>query len=91
MTADNATGALVMIDDSSGQYRADITGIAAKNLSGAIYVAALYSDGSTARTSGVLGYSIGAYCGSQAAKGGTVAELAKATAVYGYHAKAYFG
>ena len=39
----------------------------------------------------VLGYSIGAYCSSQATKGGTIADLAMATAVYGYHAKAYFG
>ena len=66
-------------------------GIAAKNLSDAVYVAAIYSDGTTTWTSGVLGYSIGAYCSSQATKGGTMADLAMATAVYGYHAKAYFG
>ena len=91
VTAENASGSLVMVNDGSGQYRADITGIAAKDLSGAVYVAALYSDGTESRTSGVLGYSIGAYCGSQAARGGAVAELAKATAVYGHHAKEYFG
>jgi hypothetical protein len=48
-------------------------------------------DGSITWTSGVLGYSIGAYCGILATKGGTMADLAMATAVYGYHAKAYFG
>ena len=74
-----------------GLYRGDITGIAAKDLSGAIYVAAIYSDGTTEWTSGVLGYSIGAYCASQSTKGGTIADLAMATAVYGYHAKQYFG
>ena len=74
-----------------GQYRGDITGISAKDLSKAVYVAAVYSDGTTTWTSGVLGYSIGAYCGSQASKGGDIAGLAEATAVYGYHAKAYFG
>ena len=91
LDAENATGSLVMVQDSNGQYRADITGIAAKDLSGAVYVAAVYSNGTEVRTSGVLGYSIGAYCGSQASKGGAVAELAMATAVYGHHAKEYFG
>ena len=91
VTAENATGSLVMTQDSSGQYRADITGIAAKDLSATVYAAAIYSNGTEIRTSGVLGYSIGAYCGSQAAKGGAVADLAKATAVYGHHAKEYFG
>jgi hypothetical protein len=67
-------------------------GISAKNLSEAVYVTAAYKDSSgTVWTSGVLGYSIGAYCSSQASKGADVAELAKATAVYGYHAKQYFG
>jgi hypothetical protein len=66
-------------------------GIAAKSLSEAVYVAAIYSDGTTIWTSGVLGYSIGAYCASQSTKGGTIADLAMATAVYGYQAKQYFG
>ena len=57
-----------------------------------MYVAAAYKDASgTVWTSGVLGYSIGAYCSSQASKGADISELAMATAVYGYHAKAYFG
>jgi hypothetical protein len=90
LTVDNATGAIDMVIEN-GQYRADIEGIAAKDLSKTVYVAAVYSDGTTTWTSGVLGYSIGAYCSSQATKGGTMADLAKATAVYGYHAKAYFG
>jgi hypothetical protein len=51
----------------------------------------VYSDGTNTWTSGVLGYSIGTYCGSLAAKGGDIAGLAMATAVYGYHAKLYFG
>ena len=90
LTTANATGAIAMKNEG-GQYRGDIEGVAAKDLATAIYVAAVYSDGSTTWTSGVLGYSIGAYCGSQASGTGTMAELAKATAVYGYHAKAYFG
>ena len=91
LTVDNATGSLKLEGTGTEQYRGDIGGIAAKNLSENIYVAAIYSDGTTTWTSGVLGYSIGAYCGRLATNGGTIADLAMATAVYGYHAKAYFG
>ena len=91
LSAENASGSMKLEGTGTGEYRGDITGIAAKALSEAVYVAAVYSDGTTTWTSGVLGYSIGAYCASQATKGGTIADLAMATAVYGYHAKAYFG
>ena len=91
LTIENATGSIKMDGTGVGQYRGDIEGISAKNLSQAVYVAAVYKNGSTTWTSGVLGYSIGAYCSSQASKGGDIAALAMATAVYGYHAKAYFG
>ena len=91
LTVGNATGSIKMTGTGTEQYRGDIEGIAAKDLSQAIYVAAVYSDGTTTWTSGVLGYSIGAYCESLATKGGTMADLAMATAVYGYHAKQYFG
>ena len=91
LTTENASGSMVLALEDSGEYRGDIVGISAKNLSEAVYVAAVYSDGTTTWTSGVLGYSIGAYCSGQSAKGAEVAALAEATAVYGYHAKAYFG
>ena len=91
LTAENATGSIIMDGEGVGQYRGDIEGIAAKNLTNGVYVAGVYSDGTNTWTSGVLGYSIGAYCASQATKGGAMAELAMATAVYGYHAKTYFG
>ncbi len=90
LTAENASGAWISYRDGIEQYRFDIGGIAARKLADAVYVAAVYSDGTTTWTSGVLGYSIGAYCSSQAAKGGDIADLAMATAVYGYHAKQYF-
>ena len=80
-----------MTGSGTGEYRGDITGISAKALSEAVYVAGVYKNGGTIWTSGVLGYSIGAYCSSQATKGGAIAGLAMATAVYGYHAKQYFG
>ena len=89
LTIANATGSVKMTGTS--EYRGDVTGIAAKALSEAVYVAATYESGGITWTSGVLGYSIGAYCTGQASQGGSIAALAKATAVYGYHAKAYFG
>ena len=92
LTASNATGSLKMNGTGTNEYRGDITGIAAKEISEAVYVAAAYKDASgTVWTSGVLGYSIGAYCSSQASKAADITELAKATPVYGYHAKQYFG
>ena len=86
----NATGSMKMDGAGTGEYRGDIVGIAAKALSEGVYVVAVYSDGTNTWTSGVLGYSIGAYCASQSTKGGTIADLAMATAVYGYQAKQYF-
>ena len=91
LTTANASGSMKLEQEESGEYRGDILGISAKNLSEAVYVAAVYSDGTSTWTSGVLGYSIGAYCSGQSAKGAAVAALAEATAVYGYHAKQYFG
>ena len=91
LTTENASGSIVLALEDSGEYRGDIVGISAKNLSEAVYVAAVYSDGTTTWTSGVLGYSIGAYCSGQSSKGAAVAALAEAPAVYGYQAKQYFG
>ena len=91
LTPANATGKFKLEGSGTGEYRGDITGISAKKLSEAVYVAAAYKNGGTTWTSGVLGYSIGAYCSSQVSKGGSIAALAEATAVYGYHAKQYFG
>ena len=91
LTIENASGSFQMEGQGVGQYRGDIVGIAAKALSEPVYVAAVYSDGTNTWTSGVLGYSIGSYCASQISKGAAVAGLAEATAVYGYHAKQFFG
>ena len=91
LTTENASGSFKMDGTGASQYNGSIEGIAAKALSEAVYVAATYSDGTTTWTSGVLGYSIGSYCSSQASKGAAVSNLAMATAVYGYQAKQYFG
>ena len=91
LTTSNATGKIKLEGSGTGQYQGDIEGIAAKSLSEAVYVACAYKSGGTVWTSGVLGYSIGAYCSGQASKGTAIADLAMATAVYGYQAKQYFG
>ena len=91
LTTANATGSIKLEGSGVGQYSGNIEGIAAKSLSDAVYVAAIYENGGTTWTSGVLGYSIGSYCSSQVSKGAAVSNLAMATAVYGYHAKQYFG
>ena len=57
LTAANATGKIKLEGSGTGEYRGDITGISAKKLSEAVYVAAAYKNGNTVWTSGVLGYS----------------------------------
>ena len=86
LTAGNATAAVPM--DGTDSYQAAVKGIAAKDLDKGIYVAFVYSDGTTTYSSGVLAYSIGTYC--NASVNGNAGTLAKATAVYGYYAKQTF-
>ena len=76
LTTSNATGKIKLEGSGTGQYQGDIEGIAAKALSEAVYVACAYRSGGTVWTSGVLGYSIGAYCSGQSTKAGTIADLA---------------
>ena len=90
LTKENATKTITMTLTESGEYLAVVDGIAAKDLDKAVYVSICYSDGTTEYCSGTIGYSIGLYCKSQASKTDTLAELAKACAVYGYYAKRLF-
>lgn len=90
LTKANATEAVTMTLTESGEYLAVVENIAAKDLDKAIYVSFCYSDGTTDYCAGVIGYSIGAYCASQASKTGALADLAAACAVYGYYAKELF-
>jgi hypothetical protein len=79
LTAENATG--VLTDSIS------VSGIAAKDLNRAVYVAAVYEHDGQTYCSGVLPYSIGTYCAGIADE----YEYAKAMVVYGSHAEDYFG
>ena len=89
LTADNATGSMVMTPGD--RYSAAITDIAAKDLDSTYYVAVVYQSNGRTYCSGVLAYSLASYCNSKATAEGSIGELAKATAVYGYHAKQLFG
>lgn len=89
LTADNATGSCIMT--GNGELHGQVEGIAAKSLDETVYVCAVYSSGDTQCCSGVLAYSIGAYCTQQAGLATSAQPLAAAAAVYGNYAKAYFG
>ena len=90
LSTENATTAVTMTLEEDGRYLGAAEGIAAKELDDTVYVAAVYSDGTNTYTSGILAYSIGAYCENQAAYATAMQPFAQATAVYGYYAKACF-
>ena len=90
LTPGNATGKFKMTLNENGEYHGVVEDIAAKDLGRTIYVAAGYTSNGTSYCTGVLAYSIGAYCVSQAAGSSTMKDFAAATAVYSYYAKDYF-
>lgn len=92
LTAQNASGYFIMEPSgAAGEYSAAYTGIAAKNIDDVVYVAAVYESNGVSYCSGVLSYSIGQYCKSQAGDAASEQkDIAAATAVYGYYAKTYF-
>ena len=92
LTKDNATGTIAMDLNSGTMYKGTVEGIAAKEIDSPVYVAGVYTSGGTTYCTGVLPYSLGAYCVDRIANGSaTMQAFAAATAVYGYYAKVYFG
>lgn len=89
LTADNATGISTMTGLNS--YGAAVKQIAAKDMDSTVYVAAVYSSNGETYCSGVIAYSLGAYCDSQATGNSSISSFAEAAAVYGAYAKSYFG
>jgi hypothetical protein len=87
LTADNADKAVVMTPEN-GSYTACSDEIIAKYLDKTVYVAAVYESNGVTYCSGVLPYSIAAYCQKPPA---SVQDLATAAAIYGCTAKQYFG
>ena len=87
LTSENADKVVAMSLEN-GLYTASSFEIAAKELDKTVYVAAVYESNGQTYCSGVLPYSIAAYCQKPSAD---VAALANAAAVYGCTAKEYFG
>lgn len=91
MMLSNATGSVTMESILSGAYWGDLTDIAAKQIDQEGYFVGVYQSGGLTYTTGVIVYSLGRYCQTTAAKETSeMKDLAAATAVYGYYAKAYF-
>jgi hypothetical protein len=89
LTAENASGTLVLNSDENGIFHGQITDVAAKQLDDTYYVAAIYTVDGECFSTGVIAYSLSTYCMKNADS--SMGELAQATAMYGYYAKAYFG
>ena len=86
----NASGKLTMEKQANGSYWAQVSGIPAKELDETYYVAAFYTSENELRCTGVIAYSLSKYCMNNASGTSTMNGLARATAMYGYHAQTYF-
>jgi hypothetical protein len=90
LTAENADGvtAMTLVD---GAYTAVSPELAAKELDKTIYVAATYESNGVTYSSGVLAYSLAAYCQQHAADpASNMQAFATAAAIYGCAAKEFF-
>ena len=94
LTAENASGSGVMSPTGvENQYWVKITEIAAKQVDETIFVAAVYTHNGQSYCTGVLNYSVGAYCEATIAAQGQetgMGPICAGAAVYGYYAKQYF-
>ena len=87
LTAENADKVVELVQ-KNGSYTAVSDEIIARELDKTLYVAAVYQSGGETYCSGVLPYSIAAYCQKPPAD---VQALATAAGIYGCTAKQYFG
>ncbi len=91
LTTGNATGTVAMKAQSNSTYSAQVTGIAAKQIDDTYYVCGVYTSGGNTYCTGIVAYSLSRYCKTNAGSADPgMQNLAKATAVYGYHAATYF-
>ena len=88
----NASGSFAMEQLSDSTYGCCYQDIAAKEINEPVYVAMVYTVDGVTYCSGVIGYSVGAYCENrfQNYDSETMRDLAAATAVYGHYAAQYF-
>lgn len=89
LTAENADSVMTM-DVVNGEYVGNSQQIVAKEMDKTVYAAAVYESNGVIYCTGVLPYSIAAYCQSNA-QNAELADIANAIAVYGNAAKALFG
>ena len=92
LTTENATGVVVMeATSTAGQYVGAVTEIAAKQIDQTVYVCGVYESNGVTYNTGVIAYSLAAYCLDRIAKGSeTMKVFAAQTVVYGYYAQEYF-
>ena len=93
LTQDNADWAIAMKDaDGDGRWMATMDGIAAKQIDDAMLISLVYTANGQTCCTGVIPYSLQTYCEDLMSKtdDADVQALAKAIAVYGYYADAYF-
>jgi hypothetical protein len=90
LTLENAVGSMEMTT-AGGIWCGQVPGIAAKDMDETYYMTCVFESEGETVTTGVIAYSLGAYCQSKAASEGDAQQaFAQATAVYGYYAKQYF-
>lgn len=91
LTLANVSGTKEMVASDSGNvYWASVDGIAAKDLDQTVYACGVYEIDGVLYSTGVISYSLAKYCINKASVANDVQDLAAATVVYSYHAKAYF-
>ena len=91
LTADNATAKIVMSQTITGEYFATYTGIAAKQIDDAVFVAGVYESEGVRYSTNVVAYSVGAYCADKVVNGSdTMKAFAAETVVFGHYAEIYF-
>jgi hypothetical protein len=92
LTAENASGVKKMVaTGTANQFWANFDGIAAKQMDQTVYVCGVYEVDGALCSTGVIAYSMSKYCVGKAETVCDIQNFAQAMAVYGYHAKAYFG
>ena len=89
-TTENGVSTMVE-SGTAGKYVGTVFDIPAKEIDKTVFVAGVYDCDGVAYSTGVIAYSLAAYCQDRIANGSeTMKEFAADTIVYGYYAKTYF-
>jgi hypothetical protein len=92
LTAENASGSEEMtLTPTANMYWFRYDGIAAKDMDQTIYACGVYEVDGVRYSTGVIAYSMAKYCINKASTENAIQDFAASIAVYGYHAKEYFG